>query len=490
MAYTKIKPIRARLDNCLNYALNENKTELSNALNYIDNPEKTTSNHIIFRSALNCCLDTAFEDMKDTKKRYSKEKGVLGYHIIQSFKPDEVTPQIAHKIGKDFAQRFFGDRFESVIATHVDRQHIHNHIVFNSVSVKDGYKYVGDFKNYYVNIRGISDKICREHKLSIIEPDVNKNTIKYAEWLARKKGIMTWQSIIRMDIDDAVKQSFNYGNFIMLMQNKGYEIKQEKYLSLRPYRKDRFSRTYKLGEGYDVSTIKAKILGKDLKKEITEYKQNYHEKRSYFIKSKAKGFTALCLHYMYLLGTVQNNQAPEKVSLLLKEDLLKFDDMTKTFEFLHDRNLHSYEDVINYKTKCEETVRLLKKDKINHKKELADKSKIYSALTDHNIYKEAHALFKDGYLNMQEENNKYLEAKKELKKNGINTPTQLNALQNEYSQHLERSSKYDGDTRHFIYESRMCDKAISTEEHVKKQMQKIKKLEEHKEMKNSKNINR
>lgn len=372
----------------------------------------------------------------------------------------------------------------------MDKEHLHNHIIFNSVSLIDGKKYRNNFHDYYGDIRGISDKLCEEYGLSIITPNADKKTVSYIEWMAQKKGRISWQSLIRMDINDAVKQAFNYGNFLVIMQNKGYEIKQGKHLAVKPYGKERFSRTYKLGDGYDEETIRAKISGKDLRKELTQYSARTYERKRYYQKGKAKGFTALCLHYMYLLGVIKRNEAPEKVSFLLKEDLLKFDAMRTTFDFLTDRNLHSYEVVINYKSKCEDTIKLFQQDKIIHKNELKDKQTIYTALVDLNMYKQAHILFEDGYTSMDEESEKFIKSEQLLKDNGYLTPSQLKALEAEYSQHLQCASKYDGDIRHFQYEIRMCDKAITTEQHIRKQMQKIKKREENKEMENNKNINR
>jgi len=163
MAYDKIIPIRSRLDHCIDYVLN---------------PEKTAGLEL----AMNCSLDSAYKDMTETKQRWDKSGGVLGYHIIHSFAPGEVSPEQAHAAGVKFAQQLLGDRFEVIVATHVDREHLHCHIVCNSVSFVDGKKYRDDFKAYFGDIRTVSNEVSREQGLSVIEP---KRTGKhYAEWNA------------------------------------------------------------------------------------------------------------------------------------------------------------------------------------------------------------------------------------------------------------------------------------------------------------------
>ena len=167
VAYTKVFAIRKRLDDRVNYITNGEKTSLAASITYIANPEKTEQ--FFFTSALNCgSVDTALSEMAETKQRFGKTGGVLGYHFIQSFAPGEVTPEQAHEIGKEFARRLFGDHFEVVIGTHLDKHHLHNHLVVNSVSCIDGHKYHSSPESYYSDVRGTSDELCRENALSII----------------------------------------------------------------------------------------------------------------------------------------------------------------------------------------------------------------------------------------------------------------------------------------------------------------------------------
>ncbi|MEX1377691.1 MAG: relaxase/mobilization nuclease domain-containing protein [Eubacteriales bacterium] len=473
MAYVKIIPIKTRLDNCINYVLNDNKTGLKNALNYITDADKTTDKHVIYQSAINCRKHKAYKDMMDTKKVYGKTGGVLGYHIIHSYKPNEITPELAHKIGVEFAEKCFGDKYEVVVATHIDKQHIHNHITINSVSFVDGKKYRNNFKDYFEDIRGTSNEICSKYGLSVIMPQAEKATITYSEWLARNKGKVSWQSLIRMDIDDSIKQAFNYGNFLVLMQEKGYEIKQGMHLAFRPYGKERFSRTYKLGGGYYEESIRSRILGKDLKKEIVPYKKTYKELKKYYPKGKVKGFQALVLHYMYILGMVKRGEVPEEVVRVCKEDLIRFDEFTKTFEFLKSRNLDSFDDITQYKAQCEEKKQSLRNEKKEFQEEHKEKSELYAALVDYKMHQKAHLLFQDGYSSMEDESLKYFKAEKFLKDKGYTSSSNIEKLNGDYIKYLESLSKYYSKNNYYNRDSRICNNIIILQEYVKTQIQKV-----------------
>lgn len=163
MAYDKIIPIRSRLDHCMNYVLNREKTELAAVLDYMGRSDKRA-----LETAINCDLGSAYRDMMETKRRWSKTGGVLGYHLIHSYAPGEVTPEEAHAAGVEFASRLLGDRYEAVVSTHLDREHLHCHILFNSVSFVDGKKYQNKFKDYFGDIRGVSNEVSRERGLSVI----------------------------------------------------------------------------------------------------------------------------------------------------------------------------------------------------------------------------------------------------------------------------------------------------------------------------------
>ena len=224
MAYTKVFAIRARLDDRVKYAVNGEKTELDERIVYTADPEKTDT--VRFVTTLNCRpAETAFAAMQKTKKKYKKTGGVLGYHFIQSFAPGEVTPEKAHEIGCEFARRLFGEDYEVVIGTHLDKAHPHNHIVVNSVSRTDGHKYHSSPESYYNDVRGTSDALCRENDLSVITPQGKGK--HYAEWKAEQGGKPTVRGVIRTDIDTKtnLKRLIHDGEELTIFSVKQEDLK-------------------------------------------------------------------------------------------------------------------------------------------------------------------------------------------------------------------------------------------------------------------------
>ena len=259
MAYTKVFAIRARLDDRVKYAINGDKTELDEKINYAADLQKTNS--VRFVSALNCkSAETAFAAMRRTKEKFCKTDGVLGYHFIQSFAPGEVTPEQAHEIGCEFARRLFGEDFEVVVGTHLDKAHPHNHIIVNSVSRIDGHKYHSSPESYYNDVRGTSDALCRENDLSVIAPQGKGK--HYAEWKAEQGGKPTVRGIIRADIDTIIGQAYTYDSFLMLLRRNGYEVRRSpnrKYTTVKPPGAKRAIRLDSLGEGYTEADIMARL---------------------------------------------------------------------------------------------------------------------------------------------------------------------------------------------------------------------------------------
>ena len=230
MAYTKIIKVKSNLNLCLDYTSNPKKTErrsaedLNRLLSYTQNNDKTE--HQLYVSGFNCIPQNAHEIMVETKQRWRKpvkDGNILAYHIIQSFSPGEATPDQVHQIGCEFAQRFLADRFECTVSTHLDRGHLHNHIVVNSVSYKDGKMFRSDFDAYYKGIRKISDELCRENRLSVIETDGKGKS--YDEWLSGQSGKPTIRGMVRKDVEQAIAAADSFDGFILELQNMGYTVK-------------------------------------------------------------------------------------------------------------------------------------------------------------------------------------------------------------------------------------------------------------------------
>ena len=250
MAYTSVIPVR-RLDRTVDYVQNKAKTtpkSLEEAVDYAANRDKTES--ACFETGLGCTTTSAFEDMRLNTLRWHKETGVQGYHLVQSFAEGEVTPELAHQIGVEFAEQLLHGKYQAIVTTHLNTKHYHNHIVWSAVSLEDGKKYHSNSKSYYTEVRALSDALCQKYGLSIIEtPESLRGKRQYEKWRAEKNNQPTWRTAIRQDVDEAIQQSLTWRQFLSVLERKGYEVRMgRKYPVLRPPGKERFVRFKTLGK--------------------------------------------------------------------------------------------------------------------------------------------------------------------------------------------------------------------------------------------------
>ena len=262
-------------------------------------------------TALNCQTATACQEMLATKRRWGKTCGVLGYHLIHSYAPGEVTPEQAHAAGVEFARRLLGDRYEVVIATHVDRDHLHCHILFNSVSFVDGKKYRNSFKDYFGDIRETSNQVNREQGLSTIQPQGKGKP--YPAWRAEQSGRPTLRSLVREDIDRAVRQAFTLQSLWRILESWGYDIKQGQHLAVRPPGGKRFLRLESLGPGYTEAVLLQRIARNRINRvdrtrpKKLRYRGLWQALRP---RPRLQGFRALYYRYLYLLRGKPHRPAP------------------------------------------------------------------------------------------------------------------------------------------------------------------------------------
>ncbi len=346
MAYTSVIPVR-RLDRAVKYVMNKEKTtavSLQDALDYAANRDKTEQS--CFESSYACTLKTAFADMRQTKERWHKSGGVQGYHLVQSFAAREVSPELAHRIAKELADRVLGGRYEYVIGTHLNTGHIHSHIVWNSVSWIDGKKYHSNGKSYVTQIRAVSDELCRKYKLSVIDTENSNHVAKpYAEWLAEKNNQPTWRTAIRQDVDEAIQQSLTWRQFVAALQDKGYELRfNRKYPVLRPPGKERFARFKTLGKKYTPEAIQARILYPRSYRPYVENPPTIQYGRLHSGKKplrKLTGLRALYYRYLYELGALPRK--PSRPSYAVRQDAYKLDQRIRQMEFLSKHNIDTLE---------------------------------------------------------------------------------------------------------------------------------------------------
>jgi len=334
---------RQGLADVIAYAVSEEKTIRERKKNRDSKTIEEENGAVLqqYVSGINCTSATARSEMMAVKKRYSKDGGIMAFHGYQSFAPGECTPQMAHKIGVKLAEELWGNRFQVLVATHLDKaHHLHNHFVVNSVSFMDGKRYHRTKKDYR-DMRNVSDKLCCEYGLSVIEHPERGMGNHYAQWQAEKTGKPTYHSMVKEDVDGAVRKARTEKQFYQKLKEMGYSIKIGKDITVRAEGRDRgikLARNY--GEEYTIEAIRKRIL-----KEQSVFKSVTQGRKTYWItvkgtirkKKRIGGLRGLYLHYCFLLGILPKNNlsiSPKQVHTLFREDLIKLERISKETRLL------------------------------------------------------------------------------------------------------------------------------------------------------------
>lgn len=348
MAVTKIWDIKGRLEYSMDYVSNPDKTHnpayneaelqaLRDVLDYAMNEDKTEKRYFV--SGINCNTTCAREQFITVKKSYNKEDGIIAFHGYQSFAPDETTPEMAHKIGVQLARELWGDRFQVIVATHVNTNCLHNHFLLNSVSFKDGKKY-HDCNASYAEMRRASDRLCKEYGLSVVkEPKKGSEPIYEAQM--SKAGMPTRYNVARAAIDEAISKSCNMREFEAHLKAMGYATqfnRKRKYWTVTPSGWNKPIRLARLGAEY----TNDKILQRVMENPSSVRMQPFHTGRKQYLLmtrkdkiNKVGGLKGLYLKYCYQLGYLPRyKQNPNKVHSLLKEDIIRCEIFTKQIRLL------------------------------------------------------------------------------------------------------------------------------------------------------------
>ena len=410
MATTRIWDIKGWIGDVVRYAENPEKTEnpdymtavmedamrdgiergLVDVLEYAAADNKTQMRYFV--SGINCDPDIARQQMTMVKKQWHKESGIVAFHGYQSFKQGEVASEQAHRIGVELAQRLWGDRFQVVVATHLNTKCVHNHFVLNSVSFADGLKYYDNKENYRL-MRRTSDEICREYGLSIIENPKNRR-MHYAEWQAEQQGQRTWRTAIREDVDKAIMVSVTWSAFLRYLKDQGYEVKTGvKHMAIRPPGKERFVRVRSLGDSYTEEAIKQRILkqrtpSRPPRPEPTPVRKAKVYGDFKLSKITWKGLRALYFFYRRKLREAQhqpNGYAPH----IIREDLRLMDKINEHTIFLFKHKIDTGEQLSDYRRHAEEQTALL----LSRRRELANEKRRENTTPERNA--EIHALMAD-----------------------------------------------------------------------------------------------
>lgn len=364
------------LSDVIEYAINQKKTQVT---------DERTAALKNFVSGVNCSPGTARDEMMAVKMRFGKAEGVMAYHGFQSFAPGEANPEMAHEIGLKLAAVLWGEKYQVVVATHLDKKnHLHNHFVVNTVSFVDGIRYHRTDKDYY-DMQRESDKLCREYALSVIdEPKCGKSK-HYGEWRAEQENRPTWRSLIKNDIDTAIRRSMTDRQFFHYLKEMGYKVKVGKDITVQPSGKTRgFKLARNLGENYTMDGICKQILAQTKPERLPVPEKPRQIRIHGQIKPvrKTTGFRALYYYYCYRLGVFpkERQQSPKRIHFLFREDIIRMRAISNEVRLLYKNHIDTAEQLSSYRNGIQEKIGLLTADR----KQLYKKSR-HKALREDEI---------------------------------------------------------------------------------------------------------
>ena len=403
MAITKILARKGRLDVGIRYVLNGDKTQ-----------ERVLTAH------LNCDPGHECRQMLETKRAVGKEDGVQYYHLIQSFRPGEVSPELALEIAREFAEEHLAG-YQTVIGVHVDREHIHAHILFNSVNADTGEKYHSNARSYYRQIRATSDRLCREHGLSVLIQGEPSKAVSYIEWLRQSRGQPTFRSMLEADLRSAIADANDLGHFFLLMEHKGYEISHGNRLGFRLRGQERFMIPGRKDPLFTEEGIRAAIQGNLAAIEAGRRpavlpRPRYRPYQKY---PKYTGFLALYVHYLYLLGKIGKRQYPPRMTPQLRQEVMRFEQYREQCAFLRDNGITTQTDMAAFTARTEETLASLMKQRTVLNVRKKRRRALYTALADAEALAPARELYGAGLSGMEAEFAQYMDAVAALEQCGI-----------------------------------------------------------------------
>ena len=451
---------------------------LRQAIDYITNPVKTDEN--LLTDYVRCDPGYAAQQMMDTKRALGKTAGRQCYHIIQSFKPDEITPELAHEIAKQFAAEHLPG-YEAVIATHVDKAHIHSHIVFNSVNAVTGKMYHSTCENYYRQIRGISDRLCKAHGLSIILESDEKKAVSYAEWLRQKKSQPTFRSMLEADLHDAIEDANDLGHFFLLMEHKGYEIHHGGRLGFRLRGQDRYQYPGRRDPLFTEDGIRAAIQGNLEQIEaglrpVLPARPAYQPYRKH---PRYSGFLALYVHYLYLLGKIEKRQYPPRMTPHLRQAVMRFERYQAQFAFLRENDITTPADMAAFEQRTEETLGRLTKQRTLLNVRKKKRQPLYAALADAEALEPSRALYEEGLTGMEQEFEQYMKAVKLLEDSGIPQEALKKEKAEVYEQLSEVNREIRAEREKWKLCREICQQTPAMEQDIQKTEEHQKEVQEH-----------
>ena len=434
----------------------------------------------ILTAHFNCDPGREYRQMMQTKRETHRTDGRQCYHIIQSFRPGEITPELALEIAKEFVREHL-DGFEAVIGTHVDRHHIHSHIVFNSVNADTGEKYHSTQQSYYQQIRGISDRLCREHGLSVIMAGESAKAISYVEWLRQSKGQPTFRSMLEADLRTAIQDANDLGHFFLIMEHMGYEVHHGDRLGFRLRGQERFQYPGRRDPLFTEDGIRVAIQGNLEQIEaglrpVLPARLAYQPYRKH---PRYSGFLALYVHYLYLLGKIEKRQYPPRMTPHLRQAVMRFERYQAQFAFLRDNDITTPADMAAFKQRTEETLGRLTKQRTLLNVRKKKRQPLYAALADAEALEPSRALYEEGLTGMEQEFEQYMKAVKLLEDSGVPREVLKKEKAEVYEQLSEVNRKIRAEREKLKLCREICQQTPVMEQDIQKTEEHQKEVREH-----------
>ena len=370
MAVTKIWPVKGRIEQPIAYAINPKKTDktlwagdasIEDVIGYASNSEKTEKQYYV--SGINCEPESAAEEFRMVKKQFQKQGGIICYHGYQSFAAGEVTPEEAHAIGVELAEKFWGKEYQVIVTTHLNTKCLHNHFVINSVSFVHGRRCR---QTKWRELKEVSDEICRQHQKSVIENAFGKG-MPYTIAKAEENGKQSRLNLAKSALDEALSKCNNLKELQRRLKAQGYELDtnpSHKYWTIRQPNWNRPIRLIRMGKTYDKEAIQQKLIENQSKQRLGMRSLQVRTKRKCLQelkkpKRRISGLRGRYLHYCYRLGAFQKRQSPGRVHYLYRDDLLKLNNITAEARLLCETKIESAEELFAYEKKLESEVKEL-----------------------------------------------------------------------------------------------------------------------------------
>lgn len=434
MAVTKIYAKRARLDKLIRYVINPDKTD-----------------EMTLVSGIGCEVKTAYDEMMQVKEQFHQTDGVQGYHIIQSFQPGEIDGETAHELGQQFAEEYLKD-YQVVIATHVDKHHVHNHLVLNSVSDKTGKKYHSSPESYYKQIRTISDRLCRENGLSVVINPA-RNSLSYMEWKLQQNGILTLRELFEHDAKECLSQALNIGQFYALMEDHGYTVQH--HSSYPSFVSDGYTHPYRLKKSG--KSLTEDDIGRLIEEGLSD--PNFEVlvpkvEKTFVPYGKTHGPHRIYLSWLYALKLIGQGKRTQYPKINYKE-LRRFEQIKACEAFLRENGLETVAQVQEKKIELNRDMERMTKTRIiwNSKKKRG--KPLFDALAAKESLKEVPRLYTQGVAGIEEDYRRYLEAERILQ------GTDIEALRAQRDETYEKIAAINAQMRKARTELRLIDRILA-----------------------------